>query len=263
MKYLSRSSTADANDVVEPGKKKFFKRLRMLELVLRLPGTSKGPALLLERLLFKYLQEGKEDGRVVEYCFPSDKTLTNDTKMKEHELKRCMAHLRKVGLIDWRWIGSKRFIDFNWSLLEKKTVEVSEVEEEQGPKEIEERPEEVECPHCKKTGSTNAMRRWRFDRCRRKPVPLPKIAASRAETNVAIKSAEPIEPRLEDLVDRLSDDAKQFASLALGKSAVNADLERSRRIAEDLETTRRLEEEQKAEAMRMLEEVQRTSGWVQ
>jgi hypothetical protein len=229
-KYLSRStsaSTADSSDV-EPGKKKFFRRLRMLELVLRLPGTSKGPALLLERLLFKYLQDGKEDGRVVEHCFPSDPTLINDTKMRAHELKRCMAQLRKVGLIDWRWVGSKRFISFNWSVLEKKPGAVAtKTDEEQGP----EKPKKVRCPHCKKTGSTNAMRRWHFDRCRERPIGdgMDNVVPFKHRvTEVAL------DVRLDALAARSVEEeaVEMFKVMAQGRGAVNKHLEEARRNAE-------------------------------
>jgi hypothetical protein len=265
MSYLvshqTGASTADAD--AELGKKKFFKRLRMLELVLRLPGTSKGPALLLERLLFKYLQEGKEDGRVVEYCFPSDPTLINDTKMKKDELKRCMLHLRKVGIIDWKWVGRKRYISFGWFLLEEKPTAVTT--KEQGPRKIE-KPEGVECPHCKKTGSTNAMRRWHFDRCKRKPVPFPKIArAETAVTSETAKGTEWIKPRLEELTERMSDDERMFVELFAEKDVPVIDTEeqkRKKRLAEDVETRRR-EEEQRMEALRMLEQVERANKWVQ
>jgi hypothetical protein len=43
-------------------------------------------------------------------------------------------------------------------------------EQEPGPR------EEVECPHCRKTGATNVMRRWHFDRCKAKPMSTPKVA---------------------------------------------------------------------------------------
>jgi hypothetical protein len=230
MSYLvsHQTSTSTAGADAEVGKKKFFRRLRMLELILRLPGTSKGPALLLERLLFKYLQEGKEDGRVVEYCFPGDQTLISDTKMEAHELKRCMLHLRKIGLIDWRWVGRKRYISFNWSVIEKKPAAVvTKTEEEQGP----EKPKKVRCPHCKKTGATNAMRRWHFDRCRKKP------AGDDMDNVVPFKhgAAEvAIDARLDTLVARgVEQEAEElFGVMAQGRDAMNRHLEEARRRAE-------------------------------
>jgi hypothetical protein len=227
MSYLVSHQTSTSTEDA-PGKKNFFKRLRMLELVLRLPGTSKGPALLLERLLFNYLNESKEDGRVVEYCFPGDPTLINDTKMKKDELKRCMLHLRKIGLIDWRWVGRKRYISFNWSVLEKKPAAVAtKTEEEQGP----EKPKKVRCPHCKKIGSTNAMRRWHFDRCREKPV------GDDMDNVVPFKHGVvevAIDARLDALAARDTEQevVQMFEVMAQGRGAMNRHLEETRQRAE-------------------------------
>jgi len=93
-----------------------------------------------------------------------------------------------------------------------------------------------------------------------------KARAETSVTAVAAKDAVPIKDRLDALkernVEEEHENAHMFAALANGRGAVNAELEKNR-IARDAETTRRCEEEQKAEALRALEDVERASKWVQ